>query len=129
MKWVLRFFGLLDIVGFIYSLDFALLQISSLIGNQPQTGSEFFTKIIFVLLWMSMVVSSILLFIPKKSGIIIYYFQILPRLLFLILSFGFISYLSYFLKWNNPEKILMPIIIFFEMLRVYYSYRIQKEIF
>ncbi len=94
MKWVLRFFGLLDLVGFIYSFNFALLQISALIGDQPQTGSEFFTKIVFVLLWLSMLASAIFLFIPKKSGIIIYYFQILPRLLFLILSFGFISYLS-----------------------------------
>nr|MBC7613832.1 hypothetical protein [Pseudopedobacter sp.] len=129
MKWVLRFFGLLDLVGFIYSFDFALLQISALIGDQPQTGGEFFTKIVFILLWLSMLVSAAFLFVPKKAGIIIYYFQILPRLLFLILSFGFISYLSYFLKWNNPEKILMPIIIFFEMLRAYYSYKIQKEIF
>ena len=127
MKWALRFFALLDLVAFIYSFDFGLLQLSSLMGDQPQTGSQFLTKIIFLLLWLSLLVTAVLLAIPKKLGIFIYYFQLLPRLLFLVLSFGFISYISYFTKWNNPEKILMPVIIFAEMLRVYFSVRIQRD--
>lgn len=129
MKWVLRFFALLDLVGFVYSFNFALIQLNALVSAQPQTGGQFFTKIIFIMLWLSLIISAILLVIPKKAGIIVYYFQLLPRLLFLILSFGFISYLSYFFKWQDAEKFLMPIIIFAEMLRTYYSYRIQKEIF
>lgn len=129
MKWVLRIFALLDLIGFIYSFEFALIQLNSLLSDQPQTGGQFFIKIIFVLLWLSLMASAILLFIPKKIGIIIYYFQLLPRLLFLILSFGFISYLSYIFKWNNPEKILLPVIIFAEMLRTYYSYLFSKKLF
>lgn len=129
MKWVLRIFALLDLIGFIYSFEFALIQLNSLLSDQPQTGGQFFTKIIFVLLWLSLIASAILLSIPKKAGIIIYYIQLLPRLLFLILTFGFISYLSYFFKWQDAEKFLMPIIIFAEMLRTYYSYLISQKLF
>ncbi|MBD3748053.1 MAG: hypothetical protein IE931_01015 [Sphingobacteriales bacterium] len=129
MKWVLRIFALLDLIGFVYSFNFALIQINSLLSNQPQTGGQFFTKIIFVLLWFSLMASAISLIIPKKIGIIIYYFQLLPRLLFLVLSFGFISYLSYVFKWQDAEKFLMPIIIFAEMLRTYYSYLISQKLF
>jgi hypothetical protein len=129
MKWALRFFAALDLVAFIYSFDFGLIQISSLIGNQPQTGGQFFTKIIFLLLWLSLLATAVLLSIPKKLGITLYYLQLLPRLLFLVLSFGFISYISYFTKWTDPEKILMPVIIFAEMMRTFYSYQIQKKIF
>lgn len=129
MKWVLRFFALLDLIGFFYSFDFALIQLNALLSDQPQTGSQFLTKIIFVLLWLSLIASTILLSIPKKAGIILYYFQLLPRLLFLVLSFGFISYLSYFFKWQDSEKFLMPLIIFAEMLRTYYSYNISQKLF
>ncbi len=129
MKWVLRFFALLDLVSFIYMYEQAITQFQTFLVNETLTSIAFFSRTLFLLLWISLLISAIFLAIPKKTGLIIYYIQLLPRLVFFAFSLGFISLLTYLVSWNWLQSVLMPIIIFTEMLRVYFSYRIQKELF
>ena len=127
MKWTLRFFAFLDLMSFFLMFEQGSLQLQSLFTGESFTVNEVFSRFLFTLVWLSLPVSAVLLAIPKKAGIIIYYCQILPRFIFLAFSFGFVSFLSYIIDIPNPETILMPIIIFAEMLRIYWSYRFQKQ--
>ena len=127
MKWTLRFFALLDIVSFIFMFEQGSLQLQSFFTTESFTINEVLSRFLFLLVWLSMPVSAVLLAIPKKAGIIVYYCQILPRFIFLAFSFGFVSFLSYIIAVPNSENILMPIIIFAEMLRIYWSYQFQKQ--
>ena len=128
MKWTLRFFAFLDLLSFFFMFDQGMLQLQSLFTSESFTINEVFSRFLFVVVWISMLASTALLAIPKKAGIIVYYFQIIPRFIFLAFSFGFISFLSYFISSSNLESILMPIIIFAEMLRIYRSYQLQKQL-
>jgi hypothetical protein len=127
MKWVLRFFALLDLVSFAFMFEQAYTQFQTFLANNPLTSTEFFSRTFFLLLWLSLLVSAVFLSIPKKTGIIIYYVQLIPRLVFFAFSLGFISLLTYVFSWPWLQSILMPMIIFAEMLRVYFSYRAQRE--
>ncbi|TKC00958.1 hypothetical protein [Pedobacter cryophilus] len=127
MKWALRFFALLDLGCFAFMYDQASTQFQTFLVNEPLTSIEFFSRTLFLLLWLSLLVSAVFLSIPKKTGLIIYYVQLLPRLVFFAFSLGFISLLTYVLSWSWLQSVLMPMIIFAEMLRVYFSVRIQKE--
>lgn len=126
MKWTLRVFAFLDILSFFLMLEQGTLQLQSLFTSESFTINEVFSRFLFVIVWLSLPISAVLLAIPKKAGIIVYYCQIIPRFIFLAFSFGFISFLSYWIKSPHLENILMPIIIFAEMLRVYRSYQLQK---
>jgi hypothetical protein len=72
---------------------------------------------------------AIFLAIPKKAGIIIYYCQIPLRLVFLIFTLGYITALSKYSNWEHIQNILVAIVVFLEMLRIYASYQIQKQLF
>ena len=126
MKWTLRFFAFLDLMSFFFMFDQGLLQLTSLLTAESFTINEVFSRFLFVLVWVSLPVSAVLLAIPKRAGIIVYYCQIIPRFIFIVFSFGFISLLSYIIKVPNLESILMPIIIFGEMLRIYRSYQLMS---
>lgn len=128
MKWTLRFFAFLDLLSFYLMFEQGSLQLLSFFQDESFTINEVLSRFLFVLLWFSLLVSAFLLTIPKKAGIIVYYCQLLPRFIFLGFSLGFVSSISYFITWANLENVLMPIIIFAEMLRIYWSYKIQKEI-
>lgn len=128
MKWTLRFFAFLDLLSFYLMFEQGSLQLLSFFQDESFTINEVLSRFLFVLLWFSLLVSAVLLAIPKKAGIMVYYCQLLPRVIFLGFSFGFVSSISYFISWYNLENVLMPIIIFAEMLRIYWSYKIQKEI-
>lgn len=129
MKWTLRVFAFLDLLSFVLMFDQGILQLQSLFVSKSFTIIEVFSRFLFVLVWLSLPASAILLAIPKKAGIIVYYCQLIPRFIFIVFSLGFISLLSYYVNMPNLENILMPIIIFAEMLRVYRSYQIKKSLF
>lgn len=127
MNWTLRFFAFLDLLSFFLMFDQGILQLNSLLTSESFTINEVFSRFLFVLVWLSLPVSAVLLALVKKSGIIVYYCQLIPRFIFIVFSFGFISLLSYVLKVENLEDILMPIIIFGEMLRLYRSYQLKSK--
>ncbi|WP_147387885.1 hypothetical protein [Pelobium manganitolerans] len=128
MKWWLRAFAFLDLLSFFFMLEQGLLQLQSLFTAESFTLNEVFSRALFILLWFSLLASAILLSIPKKAGIIIYYCQLVPRFIFLAFSFGFLSFISYVIPINNPESLLLPLIIFAEMLRIFWSYKLQRRL-
>ncbi|MFD1630082.1 hypothetical protein [Pseudopedobacter beijingensis] len=123
MKLLLRFFGLLDLVSFFLLYNQASAQILSFTTNTAITPVEFFSRLLFVCGWLSIMASSILLFIPRKAGIIVYYCQIPVRFIYFMFSFGFLSSLTYVTGWDPLVKLLFPVIVFGEFLRIYFSYR------
>jgi hypothetical protein len=129
MKWALRFFAFLDLGSFALMHNQAYTQFQTFLTNEPLSSTSFFSRILFILLWLSILISAIFLSIPNRIGIIIYYFQLLPRLIFFAFSLGFISFLTYLISWPWLQSVLMPLIVFAEMLRLYFSFKIQKELF
>lgn len=128
MKWALRFFALLDLGCFAFMYDQSATQFQTFLLNEPLTSLAFFSRTLFLLLWLSLLVSAVFLSIPKKIGLLIYYVQLLPRLIFFTFSLGFISLLTYIISWPWLQGVLMPIIIFAEMLRLYFSIKIQTKL-
>lgn len=128
MKWTLRFFALLDIICLFLLAEQAQNQYLSFLTNEKLTSLEFFSRSLFLLGWLSLIASSILLMVPKKVGIVVYYCQLPLRFAFFIFSFGFVSYLTYVISSPIILGFLTPTIIFGEFLRIYFSYRIQKKI-
>ncbi|MRX47604.1 hypothetical protein [Pedobacter puniceum] len=126
MLWTQRFFALLDVICLILLAQQAYTQYQSLLSNEVLTSLEFFSRTLFLLGWCSLIFSAILLAIPKKAGLWLYYAQLPLRLVFFIFSFGFISLLTYIINWQIIINMLMPLIVFGELLRLYYSVQIHK---
>ena len=129
MQWILRFFAILDIVCLFLMGEQAYQQFLSFLSDDPLTSLEFFSRTLFLLAWLSLVFSAIFLAIPRKDGIIIYYCQIMFRMMFFIFSFGFISLITYLTETQLVLQFLMPLIIFGELLRLFFTYRIHKKYF
>lgn len=129
MKWTLRFFALLDMICLFLLAEQAIAQFSSFAANETLTSLEFFSRTLFLISWFTLPVSAILLVLPKKVGIIVYYFQLPLRFMFYMFSFGFISLITYVVSWPFLLNIITPVIIFGEFLRLYFTYRIYKENF
>lgn len=127
MKWTLRFFALLDLICLCLLAEQAHTQFSSLAANETLTSLEFFSRTLFLISWFSLLISAVLLAIPKKAGLIAYYFQLPLRFVFYMFSFGFISLLTYVVNWPFLLNVLTPTIIFGEFLRLYFTYRVHKE--
>jgi len=129
MKWILRSFAILDVLSLFFLFDTFFIQFQSILANEPLTSIEFLSRILFIINWLSLLVGAIFLAIPKKAGIIIYYCQIPLRLVFLVFTLGYVSALSKYSNWEHIQNILVAVVIFLEMLRIYGSYQIQKKLF
>lgn len=129
MQWTLRFFALLDVICLFLMGEQAYQQFLSFLSENPLTSLEFFSRTLFIIAWLSLIFSAIFLAVPRKSGIIIYYSQILFRMMFFIFSFGFISLITYLTENQLILQFLMPLIIFGELLRLFFTYRIHKKYF
>jgi hypothetical protein len=129
MKWALRVFAFLDLISFILMFEQGFVQLQSFFQSETFTINEIFSRFLYLLLWFSLLFSAVFLAIPKKAGIIIYYVQVIPRIMFLVFSVGFISYITHYVVLQNLEQIFFSFFIFIEMLRLYFSYQIQKELF
>lgn len=128
MKWVLRFFGCCDIFTFFIFISpkFQYLQQNltySYFSMAQKTAAlwEVFVLLLFLL-------SGILLFLPRKSGLITSFILIPFRVTFLYFSFDFISYLMYHLGFQNLvstsqfQNQWFFILIVAEVLRYTYSF-------
>lgn len=127
MLWTQRFFALLDVICLVLLAEKAYTQYQSLLSNEVLTSLEFFSRTLFLLGWCSLIFSAILLAIPKKAGLWLYYAQLPLRLIFFIFSFGFISLLTYIVNWPIITNMLMPLIVFGELLRLYYAVQIHRN--
>ncbi len=129
MKWTLRFFALLDMICLCLLADQAQTQFSSFTANETLTVLQFFSRTLFLISWLMLFFIAILLAIPKKAGIIAYYYHLPLRFIFYMFSFGFVSLATYFIRGPWFLNALTPLIIFGEFVRLYLTYRIHKEYF
>lgn len=127
MKRTLCFFAVLDLICLGLLAEQAQNQFLSFLTNDKLTSLEFFSRTLFLLGWLSLVVSAVLLFLSKKSGIILYYCQLPLRFVFYMFSFGFISLFTYVISWPILLNIITPAIVFGEFLRMYFTYKTHKE--
>ncbi len=128
-KWTLRFFALTDLISIILLAEQAFAQFRSFTTDETFTAIQFFSRSLFLLGWCSLFITAILLAIPKKSGILVYYLQLPLRFIFFIFSFGFVSLLTYLTEWLPLVNMLTPAIIFGEFLRIFFTYRIHKDLY
>lgn len=129
MKWILRSFAVLDVLSLFFLFDNFLLQFQSILTNEPLTSIEFLSRISYIITYFSLLVGAIFLAIPKKAGIIIYYCQVPFRVIFLIFSLGYLTAFSKYSNWEHIQNILIAVVIFLEMLRIYYSYIILTTLY
>lgn len=128
MKRTLCIFAILDVICLALLAKQAQNQFLSFLTNEKLTSLEFFSRTLFLLGWLSLVVSAVLLFLSKRAGVIIYYCQLPLRFIFYMFSFGFISLLTYVVSWPFLLNIITPAIVFGEFLRIYFTYKTHKEL-
>lgn len=127
MKWYLRFFATADVWCLIILYPTLLMQLKSLTAaNETLTSLMFFSRTLYILVYFSLLVSALFLTIPKRLGLMIYFFQLPLRLIFNVFSFGFISYLNFFSSEMWLTKSMLSIILFAEFTRIFYSYKAYK---
>ncbi|ADY53587.1 hypothetical protein Pedsa_3048 [Pseudopedobacter saltans DSM 12145] len=129
MKLILRLFALLDFICFCLLADQAYAQIISFFKNETLTAVQLFSRLLFSLGWLSIFISFILLLIPRKSGIIVYFCQLPVRFIYFMFSFGFLSLITYFTNWQSVNNLLIPIAIFGEFVRIFISYKTLQKYF
>lgn len=121
-KNILIAFGLLDLYSLIrtYKLGIKLLDNFE---HVPILNS------LEILLIVSLLVSGVLSIMRKKSALVIYYFQIPLRIIFMILTFGFLIKLFGFQYDSVGYKIMVIIASLLELVRLTYSIMIHKKEF
>jgi len=128
MKTLLQIFGILDLISIILFAPQAWLLVNNFAALPPSTFLTI-VSVLRIIVFLSLFISATGNLLLKRFGIITYYFQFLFRFLTLILTFGFITYLNEFFASEAIIKILLGIAVFGEFLRLYYSYKSQKELF
>jgi hypothetical protein len=128
MKWLLRTFALFDIICLVLLWQQFTNQISSFTSGESLTGIVFFSRLLFIITWLSLVVSGFLLLKPNKWGIYIYFAQVPMRVIFSIYSVGFVSLLTYLSDAALLNKAIIPLAVFAELCRIYYSYQAQNKL-
>ncbi|HET8858884.1 hypothetical protein [Marivirga sp.] len=95
MKKALQLFGLLDLIAFAGIFSFLF---------EAESYPLLWGEIVMVILALSFLISSYLLFTKRKWGIYLNYIQLLPRLMIYSgMSFGFIYLLSDMLNIQLPD--------------------------
>lgn len=135
IKYSLIILGMLDIVSFLRAYKSALYMwdnVSAIISYNLGIGDKInaiWIPILNLVLFLLLLASGLLLILRKRIGIIIYYIEFPLRILFAILTFGFILKLFalQFDSWSY--KVLFAFIGLLELLRLVYSIWLQRTYF
>ncbi len=128
-KWYLKVFGLLDLICLILLFTQFLNQFKSFTGNQSLTPTQFFSRTLFIITYLSLIVSFIGHLLDKKWSIFVYYAQFIPRIGYFIFSFGFLSILTGYLNIDFITERIISLAIFGELIRLYFTIRIYQRNF
>jgi len=119
-KKTLVLFGLLDLVSFAVTYKFIIKAIENIEHFSLLSIPE-------ILLIVSLIASGILLILRKKISLIIYYFQFPLRVIFMILTFGFLFDLFRFQYDSVGYKILVVTTFLLEVVRLIITIMIHKK--
>ncbi len=116
---ILRIFAACDILTF--------LSTTSLLTNLLTNNFSGFLPLTIVTgaLLISLPFSAYFTFLQTRTGFIIYFFQFLPRLAFVVLTFGFLTYVNTFLGLDIDQE-LTYLAMILELVRLIYSIRNYK---
>lgn len=114
MRYAFTIFALLDLVSFLHSFQFLE---TLLIGE----ASLDFLRAMELCLIVSFLASSVLFMWRKKKGLLIYFFQLPLRILFMLLSFGFLFDVFGLLVGTAAYLIVLGLVFLLELLRLTYS--------
>ena len=120
IRYSLILLGFLDIVSFWRTFDTSLFNFDSWNHIMP---------ILNAFLVLTLLASGILLVMDKKLGIVIYYIQFPLRMLFLILTFGFVVSLTNLQIDTLGYKIALTLAMILELCRLIYSIWTYKNYF
>lgn len=121
-KKTLIAFGVLDLITIVDNYSYAQ-------NYFERVGFEMLI-VTFVLLYVSLVISGILLIMKKKAGIWISYVQFPIRIMFMTLSFGFLLKISHVLNLSSSfYDVMMWLFIAFEVARLVITIQIHRKFF
>lgn len=129
MRSMLRAFAILDVVS-IFLLAIPCWQIITNLEGIPNNVFSQIKIYLTIPLFLSLFVSAIGLFLVKRYGFITYYIQFLFRLIVWVFTIGFITYIPEL--FNLSDKwfdILFKICFIAEFFRLYFTIRIQRNLF
>lgn len=119
---VFKFFAICDLITFLKT--FKLLK--SAFSNSFST--DFLPlNFLIVFLLISLLFTAYFNIVSIKLGIIIYYFQFIPRLAFVVLTFWFLTYLSNLISFSLYQPVIYLAMIL-ELFRLIYSIKIHREL-
>jgi len=119
-KKILIVFGTLDIVTFVSNFSYATNYFERLGFELLIVG--------FLILYLSLPISGLLLIKQKRFGIWISYMQLPLRFLFMVLSFGFMLKITkLFDNWVGMYDALIWVIIALELLRLVITIQVHRK--
>ena len=121
-KNTLIVFGLLDLFSFVDTYKIGISMIDN-IEHFP------IMSILEILLIFSLIASGVLSILRKKISLIIYYVQFPLRLVYIILTFGFLLTLFGLQYDSIAYKILVGVVILLEIARLTFTIMIHKRKF
>ncbi len=128
-KWYLKVFGVLDLICIILLFTQFLNQFQSFAENKSLTTIQFFSRTFFLLTYVSLIFTFTGHLLDKKWSLYMYYVQFIPRVGFFIFSFGFLSVLIGYLNIDFITERIIGLAIFGELLRLYFTVRINQKNF
>jgi hypothetical protein len=118
-------FGLLDVILFVRFPPKDLAQFASVVSHEPLSGA--LLDIMRLFFFVSLLISAAGLFGMKKWALIISYVQFPFRIVFVLLSFGFIHYLSSVFHEPSFNQPLIYVAIILECLRLICSVWLHRS--
>jgi|GEM_PF-3015106 len=117
---ILQFFAICDLISFIRSFDL-------LINSFSNFQIFWYLAIVNIGLIISLLATAYFNFMNPLIGIKIYYFQFIPRLAILMLTFGFITKLSGLTLVNIYHPLLYAAVAL-ELLRLLFNILTHKQL-
>lgn len=135
IRYILIVLGVLDIVSFLRTSEVVLYASDKLL-NTLNLEMELWDKVFVIgipmlnfTLALLLLASGLLLILRKKAGIIIYYFEVPLRLLFLNLTFWFVLRLPGLQVDSWTYKIVLALVVGLELLRLVFLIQTQRKYF
>lgn len=125
MKYLIRFFSLLDLVS-IALLTTSVFTLLGNLGDVPHQPLSIIRTCLLVLVYFSLFASAIGLMMLKKWGAVVYYVQFVIRLVVWIFSFGWLTLIDQY-TGADLFDLLFKVVVILEFFRLYFTVTVFKK--
>jgi hypothetical protein len=135
IRYILILLGVLDLVSFFRACEVVLYtwdKILNTLSSHMELADKVFgigIPMLNLTIALLLLASGLFLILGKKTGIIIYYFEVPLRLLFLNLTFWFVFRLPGLRVDTWTYKIVLAFVVGLELLRLVFSIWTQRKHF